>query len=114
VNLGGAACLAALWWVPEPGFWTAAALVVAIGFCGTAYPVVLAHGRAFFPPHLAGRGVTILNLFGIGGAGIVQFATARLHGGTADPAAYGPLWAFLALTLAAGCAAYLWSRDRLD
>lgn len=29
----------------------------------------MAHGRSFLPPHLIGRGVSFINMFGIGGAG---------------------------------------------
>ena len=113
-NLAGVLCFALLWWNPAPGFWVAAVLVVAVGLFGTSYPVVMAHGRAFFPPHLAGRGVTLLNLFGIGGAGLVQLATGPVHGGGPGAAGYGALFGFLALILAAGCAAYALARDRMD
>jgi len=63
------------------------------------YGVLMAHGRAFVPDHLLGRGITFLNILFIGGAAIIQpisgavmkrllegppqFAYAVLHGGFA-------------------------------
>jgi hypothetical protein len=41
--------------------------------------MVMAHGRAFLPPHLMGRGVSLINLFGIGAAGLMQIITGRIH-----------------------------------
>ena len=118
-NLIGAACLCALWWQPAPGFWTAAALISAVGLFGMSFPLLMAHGRAFFPPHLVGRGVTLLNLFGIGGVGLFQVISGRVHTAAMATAAgpaevYGTLFGFFALVLAAGCAVYALSRDRID
>lgn len=117
-NLCGAAVLVLLWWMPAPGWWNAVALIAAVGFFGMAFPLLMAHGRAFFPPHLVGRGVTILNLFGIGGVGLMQVISGRVFtqaSATAEPAAaYGALFGFFALIMAAGCAAYAFSRDRTD
>jgi sugar phosphate permease len=53
----------------------AAALLTGIGFFGLSYSLMLGHGRAFFPDHLLGRGVTTLNFLAIGGAGLVQAIT---------------------------------------
>ena len=47
------------------------ALCSRAGFFGVSFPLMMAHGRAFVPAHLAGRGVTLMNLFGIGGVGLV-------------------------------------------
>ena len=114
-NLLGAACCAALWWAPAPGLWTSAALLMAIGALGSSFPVLVAHGRAFFPPALVGRGVTLMNLFGIGGVGVMQFATGPLFeaagGGTAG---YSALFGTFALALLLGCAIYLAAPDARD
>ena len=93
------------------------AIMAAIGFFGASFPVIIAHARSFFPAHLTGRGVTLMNLFGIGGVGVMQFASGRLHsaytGG--DPAApYTALFAFFAIALAIGVAIYALSRDSTD
>ena len=112
-NLGvvlGCAALA-LW--PAMGITNATLAFAAIGFCGASFGIVIAHGRAFVPPHLIGRGVTLLNLFGIAGAGIAQVLTGRLHAAMA-PAPYPAIFAYFAITTALGLAAYLLSRDRTD
>ena len=117
-NLCGAAALALLWLAPAPGWWAAVALIAAVGFFGMSFPLMMAHGRAFFPPHLVGRGVTILNLFGIGGVGLMQVASGRVFTAAsvgAEPVvAYGALFGFFAVVIAIGCAAYAFSRDRTD
>jgi hypothetical protein len=72
----------------------------------------MAHGQGFVPPHLAGRGVTLLNLFSIGGAGAVQYASGPLHvaaGGGIT--AYPVVFTFFAVLLALGLVIYLFSRD---
>ncbi len=93
------------------------ALLAVVGFLGGYFPVIIAHGRAFIPAHLVGRGVTLMNLFGIGGVGLMQFVTGRLHTsltGGAVTAPYGVIFGFLALTLLIGTVLYLFSRDSLD
>ena len=93
------------------------ALIAGIGFLGGSFPVIIAHGRAFVPPHLVGRGVTLLNLFGIGGVGIMQFASGRIHVFTSgsDPSApYFAIFAFFAAALAMGCVIYMFSKDSID
>jgi len=122
VILGGNLVLAgfcfALWLLPPADLKTATALFVAIGLFGSSYPMVIAHGRSFFPPHLIGRGVTLLNLFGMGGAGVVQFLSAPAYlqlaavRGPAD--AYGMLFAVFGLIILVGLTVYLFSEDRTD
>ncbi|WP_245513968.1 MFS transporter [Antarcticimicrobium luteum] len=93
------------------------ALLAVVGFLGGYFPVIIAHGRAFIPAHLVGRGVTLMNLFGIGGVGLMQFVTGRLHSGLsggAVTAPYGVIFGFLAVTLLIGTVLYLFSRDSLD
>ncbi|WGH77407.1 MFS transporter [Jannaschia ovalis] len=114
-NLMGAAVLACLWWVPVPGLWTAAAALALVGALGSSYAVGVAHGRAFVPAHLTGRGVTLLNLFSIGGVGAMQFATGPVFeaaGGGVE--GYRMLFGLFALALAAGCAIYAFAPDKTD
>lgn len=116
-NLAVALCLVALWSAPEASAFAALALFAGIGFFGSSFSMVIAHGRAFFPPHLIGRGVTLLNLFGIAAVGLAQVVTGRLHAATvASPAAapYQALFGFFALSLALGLVVYAFSRDRTD
>lgn len=94
--------------------WLSVVIMAAIGFFGASFPVIIAHARGFFPAHLTGRGVTLMNLFGIGGVGMMQFASGRIHtswsGGSAD-APYVAIFAFLAISLAGGLVIYGFSRD---
>ena len=116
-NLAGALCLLVLWAAPVPGYWTAVGLLAAVGLFGMSFPMIMAHGRSFFPPHLVGRGVTLLNLFGIGGVGVLQLLSARVHSGAAaapPEAPFQALFAFFGLAVLAGCAVYAFSRDRTD
>lgn len=120
-NLGVLACLAGLILMPEAGGWVTLALFAGLGFFGASYPMVIAHGRAFFPPHLVGRGVTLLNLFGLGSVGIAQLATGWLHDDlsgmlprVAAAVPYQGIFAFFAVTLAIGLVVYLFSEDRTD
>jgi MFS family permease len=116
-NLGVLACLVALVALPEVGGWVTLGLFAALGFLGASYPMVIAHGRAFFPPHLVGRGVTLLNLFGLGAVGVAQFATGRIHAGLEAQGAvvaYQGIFAFFAVMLALGLVVYLFSQDRTD
>jgi len=118
-NLGVVACLAGLWAMPAVGGWVTLGLLAAIGFLGASFPMVMAHGRAFVPPHLMGRGVTLLNLFGIGAVGLAQVVTGRIHAGLVAGeggavVAYQGLFAFFAVMLVAGLAIYALSQDRTD
>lgn len=117
-------CLVGLYSQVSTDRWTTVALVAGVGFFGASYPMVMAHGRAFLPPHLTGRGVSLINLFGIGGAGLMQIVTGRIHAAltppdslvnSAPPATpYAALFAFYMALTAAGLAIYLLSRDRRD
>lgn len=109
--------LLSFWIAPPSGLWTAIALFAAIGVLGASYPIVISHGRSFCPPHLTGRGVTLLNLFGMGGAGVMQFASGPTFSAlseTRTPAeAYGALFGITGLVILAGLAVYLWSKDSI-
>lgn len=110
-------CLIGLWWFAAAPPVVATVLLVAAGFFGATFPIVLAHGRSFVPPHLTGRGVTLLNLFGIAPIGLAQIVTGRIHAAApATPVAapYEAVFLFFALATAAGLAVYLMSRDRTD
>lgn len=109
------ACLFGLWWFAAAPPLVATAILVAAGFFGATFPIVLAHGRSFVPPHLTGRGVTLLNLFGIAPIGIAQIVTGRLHAATeaVTPAApFQSVFLFFAVATAVGLFVYLWSQDR--
>ena len=110
-------CLFGLWAFADAPPLVAVALLVAAGLFGASFPMVVAHGRAFIPPHLMGRGVTLLNLFGIAPIGIAQIVTGRIHAATPpDPASapYQAVFLFFAVTTAIGLIVYLLSQDRTD
>ena len=92
-------------------------MLAVIGISGSTFAVIIGHGKAYFPPHLTGRGVTLMNLFGIGGVGIMQFATGPIYAASkgSNPAdAYGVIFAVFAVMVCLGLIAYLWSTDRTD
>lgn len=115
---GNGVSLATLVWLaldPAPGLASSTVLLVVIGMSGGAYGLLMAHARAFFPPDLIGRGVTLMNFFAIGGVGAMQFATGAVmtQSLVAEDAAggYRALFAFYAVMLALALGAYLFSRD---
>ncbi|GAA6147393.1 MFS transporter [Pseudooceanicola nitratireducens] len=95
---------------PPSGLWYAAALFAVIGMVLSNYPMLMAHGRAFLPPHLVGRGVTLMNLFSIGGAGLAQVITGPIYAG----GGFVPVFLFYAGAQSIGLLIYLMSRDRMD
>lgn len=119
-NLALAAALVALWAWPTAGLTLVVVLLCAVGFFGSSFPLMLAHGRSFFPHHLAGRGVTFLNMLAIGGAGLAQIASGRLFAAAqasapADAAApYALIFLFFAVLIVAGLIPYAFARDRMD
>lgn len=115
-NLAAAVCLLILALYPGGSIWTAALLLSALGLFGASFPAIMAHGRAFFPAHLTGRGVTFLNMFGIGGAGILQFASRPVYesaSGTPEEV-FRLLFLFFLVPLVIGIVLYLFSHDRTD
>lgn len=94
---------------------TVAVVFVIIGLTGGSYGLLMAHARAFLPPHLIGRGVTLMNFFSIGGVGAMQFATGAVVTASAVPgdptASYQALFWFYVVMLGAAIVVYLWARD---
>jgi predicted MFS family arabinose efflux permease len=117
-NAVAAACCLSFWFTAPGTIWAAAAIFAVIGLCGASYPMVLSHGRSLVPAHLTGRGVTLLNLFGMGGAGVMQFASgpyfAGLSGQMTVADAYGRLFGIFGLVVVLGLCVYLFSRDTVD
>lgn len=114
LNGGSALTLAALWAAPHMPLAPALAALALIGLFGSTYPIMMAHGRSFLPPHLVGRGVTFLNMFSVGGAGIYQALSRQVYGATAGapPAqSFSTLFGFFLVPLAVGLALYLFTRE---
>ena len=80
-NLCGALLCFLLYLTGGSEFWSTMGIMAGIGFFGASFPVLVAHGRSFFPDHLMGRGVTLISLFGIGGVGLMQNISAKVFDG---------------------------------
>ncbi len=108
-----AICTLAL--LPQASLPIVTILLVLIGVSGASYGLLMAHARAFVPPHLIGRGVTLMNFFSIGGVGVMQFATGAVVTGATVPGepvvAYQALFGFYAIALAISVIVYLKARD---
>ena len=118
-NLLGALCLLGLWAFGDNTVMTTAILLFGIGLFGLSFPLMMAHGRSFIPPHLLGRGVTLLNLFSIGGVGLLQWITGRMYvassaNASSAAAPYQSLFLFFAVLLLISVAIYMFSEDRTD
>ena len=65
-------------WTIVPGLSTnmITLVLMMMGFFSLCYGVLMAHATANIPDHLAGRGVTLINFFNMGGVGVLQWATS--------------------------------------
>ena len=95
--------------------WIGTALFAVLGFIGASYAVQMAHGKAFVPAHLTGRGVTLLNFCSIGGAGLFQWiAGPVVELGTIpnDPqSGYRTLFIYYSVLMTVAVLAYVFSKD---
>jgi predicted MFS family arabinose efflux permease len=85
-----------------------------IGAFGMTYGVLMAHGRSFVPDHLLGRGITMLNVLFIGGAGLLQPVSGAMMTAMQNEApaeAYATLHLVFGLLLMAAISIYLFARD---
>jgi len=100
---------------PVAGVGTTTMMMVVIGVSGASFGLMMAHGRAFLPPHLTGRGITLLNFFSIGTVGLMQFGSGAVVASATVPGepavAYSALFSFYAVTLGLALFIYLWARD---
>ncbi|HVW57915.1 MAG TPA: MFS transporter [Rhizobiaceae bacterium] len=114
-NTGSVLVVAFLALFPQNGIPGVTVALVLVGLFGASYALIMTHARAYLPPHLMGRGITLLNFFSMGTVGIMQFLTgavATAATASGKPAqAYSALFAFYALTLAAAVVIYLFSQD---
>ena len=90
-----------------------------IGFLGSSFAVFMAQARSFFPQHLIGRGVTMINLFTIGGAGITQMLSGYVFDAAAGSARgvqaqYDMVFLFYGVLALAGLIVYAFSQERMD
>lgn len=114
VLTGNFICLlsvAALSFLPDLSYRHAIICFATIGFFGMSFPVVVAHGRSFVPIELSGRGVTLMNLFAIGGVGILQAISGLVFDRTGD---FGAVFLVYFVLILLGLAVYLWSKDNMS
>jgi MFS family permease len=117
VVFGGVAvtafCFASLA-LPGLSLTMAIVLMGLIGGFGMTYGVLMAHGRSFVPDHLLGRGITLLNVLFIGGAGVLQPLSGWLMTRMQDhppEQGHAMLHLIFAGLLVAGLVIYLFARD---
>ncbi len=121
VLCGAGLTLAMLIWIALAGKMSPGVLLLWFALYGvvTAYPpLLMAQGRALFPPQLVGRGLTLFNLGTMGGVFFFQFATGAVIEMIAPNQSVYPLEAYQAafamqavmLAISIGC--YLLARDR--
>ena len=104
-------CVAALSFLPELSYNFAIVSFALVGFFGVSFPVVVAHGRSFVPIELSGRGVTLMNLFAIGGVGVFQALSGLVFEWTGD---FGAVFSMYFILILIGLAVYLWSKDNIS
>jgi MFS family permease len=92
-------------------------LLGVLGFSTGLSSLVMAQGKSLLPPHLLGRGMTLLNIGTMGGGFVVQFISGAVidlfeaPGGVYPLAAYQLIFALQAVALLAAGVAYMRSRD---
>lgn len=100
--------------LPEPALW---AWFIAFGACAAFTPVVIAHGKALFPPALVGRGMTLLNMGFMGGGFVSQLVSGYVinlfpaEDGAYPTAAYQAIFLLQAGFSLLGLMVYHGSRD---
>jgi len=90
---------------------------IAIGLFPAVVTVLIAHGKSLFPAHLAGRGMTLMNIGTIGGVFVCQTITGFIidlfplvNGGYAIDA-YRAVFSFQSGFILLACLIYFFSRD---
>ncbi|HUN51227.1 MAG TPA: MFS transporter [Candidatus Sulfotelmatobacter sp.] len=102
--------LLALW--PNPPLWLAAGLVACFCLLASFGSLVMMEGRQLFPEHIAGRGITTVNLSQVGGSALLPVVTGAIigwapaAGGEGSALAYRLAFGVIALCLLAGLLAY--------
>ena len=73
--------------------------------------MVVAHGRSFVPIELSGRGVTLMNLFAIGGVAILQTVSGAIFDWVGD---FESVFFMYFILILIGLAVYVWSKDNIS
>ena len=90
----------------------------ALGLASGYVPVLIAHGKALFPPHLVGRGITVFNMGTMGGVFVAQMLSgliinqfAESPDGAYPLVAYRVVFGLQAVLILLASVGYLRSRD---
>jgi predicted MFS family arabinose efflux permease len=106
------ALLAVLALLPRPPLALAVILLTAFGFFCSFGTVIVAQGRTLFPDHLAGRGVTTVNMAQCLGLTVLPALIGYIVEGFGNSdTAYRIAFGVLALGLILGASVYMRSRD---
>ncbi|MEE9314106.1 MAG: MFS transporter [Rhizobiaceae bacterium] len=75
------AFLSVLYWALDPQASVASVTIVlvTVGFFTMCYGLLMAQATANIPNHLAGRAVTLINFFNMGGVGIMSLVTSEVY-----------------------------------
>jgi hypothetical protein len=91
---------------------------VLVGALSAYTPVMIAHGKSLFPPHLVGRGITLLNMGTMGGVFLAQMISGFLidlfpvRDGAYALDAYRLVFGLQAAAMVVVCVVYVfWVRD---
>ena len=109
--------LAGLAGLERPPLWAAVALLVALTFFAAYGIIIVAQGRSLFPAHLAGRGVTTVNMAQVLGCMVLPAASGYVvaaftaQGAQPPEIAFRVVFGLLAACNLIGLAVYLRSRD---
>ncbi len=107
------ACFSAIILLPGLPVWLVGGLLTLMALMNGSSVMIFAHARSVFPPALAGRGITTLNIGTMGGAAFQQILTGYLMGwltpagGHPDETAYRIVFGVQAALLAVALAYYL-------
>jgi predicted MFS family arabinose efflux permease len=98
-STGAVLSLALLAIFPGESVWISGALLTATAFFGSIHTYLMAEGRRFFPEHLAGRGLGVLNFFVFLGIGMINVSVGWIveYGGGGGASIEGFRLAFAAL-----------------
>ena len=114
-----AATLATLTLVDHPPLWLAIGALLAIGFVSPASTMIMAHGRAIFPDHLIGRGMSTLNTSVMLGVACMQSLSGVILGtftpladGSRTELAYRTLFGVMCVVLVLAVSIYAQVADR--
>ncbi len=94
-------------------------LLLVAGGVGAGAAILLAHARAFLPPHLVGQGLTMINLLFFVGASLTQWLSGRYVKASelaaiAPEAIYGRLFIAFGIVMAVSLAIYMFApREKL-